>query len=63
MAQSECRTSGCSRAGQIKGVVKGYCCALCSIREGSRHAAICDMIEEAGNAELEIGSNIVLGYD
>jgi hypothetical protein len=63
VAQAECRTSGCERAGQISGVVKGYCCALCSIRDGGNHASICNMIEEAGRAEIVIADNIVLGYD
>lgn len=31
--------------------------------EPGRHAQICNMIEEAGNAELELEGNIVLGYN
>jgi len=60
---SECRNAGCQRAAQIKGVVKGYCCTLCGGAGPVRHAAICDMIEIAGQHELEIGDNIILGYD
>ena len=59
----ECIISGCHRAGQISGAVKGYCCSLCGVTDPARHAIICDMIEEAGNAEIEIGDNIILGYD
>jgi hypothetical protein len=60
---SECIIVGCARAGQISGSNKGYCCSLCGVTDPPRHAIICNMIEEAGNAELEIGDNIVLGYD
>jgi len=61
--KGECRTSGCKRVAQIKGVVVGYCCALCTVRTGMAHASLCNMIEEVGNAEVELGDNIVLGYN
>lgn len=62
-SRGECRTSGCRRIAQIKGVVVGYCCALCTIRTGEAHHSLCNMIEEVGNAEVELGDNIVLGYN
>lgn len=64
-----CRTVLCSRLAQLSGLVKGYCCVICQAKAergffaGKNHAAICDLIEEAGRAELEIQDNIVLGYD
>jgi hypothetical protein len=63
VAQAECRTNECDRAGQISGDAKGYCCWLCIALAGSAHANICNMIEEAGRADLAIGNNIVLGYN
>lgn len=61
MAKGTCKTSDCDRAPQILGVVKGWCCAMCTIRNGAIHADICNIIEEVGRAEL--GGNIVLGYN
>lgn len=63
MAQGECRTQQCTRLPQIKGPIKGGCCALCLVRNGAAHTNNCDMIEESGNAELGEHSNIVLGYN
>ena len=63
MAQTECSSNECERAGQISGAAKSYCCAPCLIWSGSAHAHICDVIEEVGRAELAIGNNIVLGYN
>lgn len=66
---SECRTIGCQRAGQIKGLTEGYCCVICQgISEkgffpGREHTNICNIIEEVGRAEVELGDNIVLGYN
>jgi hypothetical protein len=63
VAQSECIISGCTRAAQISGLLKGYCCSLCGVTDPARHAIICNMIEETGNAEVQLGSNIILGYN
>lgn len=63
MPRGECIISGCTRAAQVKGALKGYCCSLCGVTDPTRHAVICDMVEEAGKAELEIQDNIILGYD
>ena len=64
MAQAECVTSDCNRAGQISGIVKGHCCALCTIRQGAIHSNVCNMIEEAGRADVaENDRTIVLGYN
>lgn len=63
MRRGECRTLTCKRVAQVKGIVVGFCCALCKVRTGEAHAALCNMIEEVGNAEVELGDNIVLGYN
>ena len=61
---NECRTSGCNRVGQIQGIVKGYCCALCTVRGGADvHSKVCNMIEKVGNADVALGDNIILGYN
>lgn len=61
--KGECRTSDCKRVAHVKGIVQGFCCSNCSIIPSEPHAAICDMIEEAGRADIELGDNIVLGYN
>lgn len=48
---------------QVKGIVKGFCCSNCSMIPSEPHAAICNMIEEVGNAEVELGDNVILGYN
>lgn len=69
MAQVECTSYECYRAAQISGLVKGYCCVICQAISvegffpGRNHALICDIIEEVGRVEVEIGDNIVLGYN
>ncbi len=63
MVQRECIVAGCGRAGQISGPLKGYCCSLCGVTDPARHAIICNMIEEAGNVDIELGDNIILGYN
>lgn len=63
MQKGECRTSGCKRVAQRTGIVAGFCCSNCSMIPSEAHAAICNMIEEVGNAEVQLGDNIVLGYN
>lgn len=61
--KGECRTSGCKRVAQRTGIVAGFCCSNCSMIPSEPHALICNMIEEVGNAEVQLGDNIVLGYN
>jgi hypothetical protein len=64
VAQRECVTSGCNRVGQISGVLIGLCCSLCGVTDPQQHAHICNMIEEAGRAEIqEDDKTVVLGYN
>ena len=63
MQKGECRTIGCKRVAQVKGIVKGFCCSNCSMIPSEPHAQICNMIEEVGNAEVELGDNVILGYN
>ncbi|QKY78583.1 hypothetical protein SEA_DRYAD_45 [Streptomyces phage Dryad] len=48
---------------QRTGIVAGFCCSNCSIIPSEPHAQICNMIEEAGRADIVLGDNIVLGYN
>lgn len=63
MQKGECRTISCKRVAQVSGIFKGFCCSNCSTIPSEPHALICNMIEEVGNAEVELGDNIVLGYN
>lgn len=63
MAKGECATGSCTRLPQIKGPIKGGCCALCLVKNGAGHTDNCNMIEAEGNAEIGAEDHIVLGYN
>lgn len=63
MAQSDCVTAECRRLPQIKGPIRGGCCALCLVKNGKGHTDNCNMIEAAAHAEVGDQDNIILGYN
>lgn len=60
---ADCNTPGCNRLRQIKGPIRGGCCALCLVKQGAGHTNNCNMIEAEANAEIGEPDNIVLGYN
>lgn len=63
MAKGKCSTGSCTRLPQIKGPIRGGCCALCLVKNGAGHTDNCNMIEAESNAEIGADDHIVLGYN
>lgn len=56
-----CKVNDCHRTAQTKSLMAGYCCALCTIKNGHDHSEACDK-----NLEVELSafpSHVVLGYN
>ena len=49
-----CQINNCHRAGRKQGFMKGFCCALCTIKQGDAHSDLCESVEEDVRGEGHI---------